>query len=119
MYTVSQLRWGGDGQFTQTVEDSDGNRLPVKIGSIETDVTIPVTVENDVNVTVDSTETVALLTDILTAAQTQGTTQGQETTPILLAILTELRIISSYLAAGLNLPDDSATLRSDPAYSEL
>ncbi len=118
MYTVSQLRWGADGQFDQAVEDSEGNRLPVKIGAIEADVTIPVTVENDVTVTVDSTETTALLTEILTTTQSHGDVV-EGTGPILLAILTELRIITSYLAAGLNLPDDSANLRSDPAYSEL
>ena len=41
---------------------------------------------------------------------------SQTLVPLFQAILTELRVISTVLAQGLNFPDDLDTLRNDPTY---
>lgn len=108
-YDIVQLRWGDDSQFNRPVKDETGYRLPVKISEVSGSIAIT----GDVEVTSD------VIVDTIDGGNASLLEQNlQVTVPLLQAILTELRVISSILGQGLNVPDDP-TLRDDPSYSNL
>ena len=107
-YDIVQLRWDDDTQFAKPVLDQTGYRLPVKVGEISGSVAI----SGDVKVTSD-----VIVKTIDEGNESLIQHAEQSVVPLLQAILAELRVISTILGQGLNVPDDPATLRYDPTYT--